>query len=59
MYSTDAFDKHRFCDMLAVSGVTAAKSNDAVLYKAERGPTRSAHCHLRELSADQPVTEAV
>ena len=42
-----------------IAGVIAAKSNDAVLHKAERGSTRSTHCDLRELPAYELVTEAV
>jgi len=45
--------------MSVTAGVIAAKSNDTVLHKTERGPTRTTHCHLRELSTYQLVTEAV
>jgi len=48
----------RVCQIF-IAGIVAAKSNDAVLHKAERRPARASHCHLRELPADEPVTAAV
>jgi len=45
--------------MCVVVGVIAAKSNDAVLHKGERGPSWTTYCYLCELSAYEPLTEAI